>query len=93
MSDHPTHSDPIDEEYEPADTTEVTPAEDRPARSGGPGWVSLTFVALIALAGAGLSVWSSGLLQQTGLLPANAPGNAAMQRMSGDQLARAYRNR
>lgn len=70
MNERPGHSDPIDAEYEPADPQTETAPDDKPARrSGGPGWVALTFVALIALGALGLSVWSSGLLTQAGAAP------------------------
>ncbi|MEQ8558300.1 MAG: hypothetical protein RIB03_08285 [Henriciella sp.] len=70
MSDRPTHSVPIDAEYEPAETPEdKTKAEKRKKaeKGGGPGWVALTFVALIALGALAVSVWSSGLLVQSNL--------------------------
>ncbi len=70
MSDQPTHgSDPIDAEFEPAEDPKAPSLNyEKPARSGGgPGWISLTLVGLIALGALGLSVWSSGLLTQTSL--------------------------
>ena len=91
MSDHPTHSDPIDAEYEPADTTEETTPESKPVKSGGPGWISLTFVALIALCAAGLSVWSSGLLQQTGLLPSDTASNTDLDDLRSQQAVQQTR--
>ena len=73
MSDQqPTSSDPIDAEFEPAETE--TPSEDETAasrkapKSSGPGWLSLLFVMLVAFGALGLSLWSSGLLEK-GLKP------------------------
>ncbi|MEE2877454.1 MAG: hypothetical protein VX593_00495 [Pseudomonadota bacterium] len=69
MSDQPSHSVPIDAEYEPADTPQDdTPETTKEKRGGGPGWIAWAFLLLIALGSAGLSVWSSGLLGKTGLL-------------------------
>jgi len=67
MSDHPSHSVPIDAEYEPAAPAETQAASETPKKSGGPGWISLTLVGLLALGAVGMSVWSSGLLDTTDL--------------------------
>ncbi len=78
MSDRPTHaSDPIDAEFEPADDTkQIESTHETPAKSGGPGWVSLTFVCLIALGSLAVSLWSSGLLKQN-LVPTPSSASVA----------------
>lgn len=87
MTNEPTHSSaPIDAEFEPADTpTKSSIAYESSAKSGGPGWISLTFVALIALASFGFALWSSGLLSQTNL-PSPAETGLASLRDSQIQL-------
>ena len=84
MSDHPTHSVPIDAEYEPADKPDDAPAMEKPPRSGGPGWIVLFLVTLLALGALGLSVWSSGLI---GTSSGQTPGDAALEQIRADQAA------
>ncbi|MEQ9316053.1 MAG: hypothetical protein RLN72_09375 [Henriciella sp.] len=82
MTNEPTHSSaPIDAEFEPADSAEKPSiAYEKPAKSGGgPGWISLTFVALIALGSFGFSLWSSGLLTQTNLPSPTETGLASLR--------------
>ncbi|RIJ23956.1 hypothetical protein D1224_06820 [Henriciella barbarensis] len=94
MSDPQTPTtDPIDAEFEPAEseTAQETHADEKPARkssSGGPGWLSLLFVMLVAFGALGLSLWSSGLLQK-GLEPdETATGLAAMTDRQGELASR-----
>ncbi|RIJ30556.1 COG4223 family protein [Henriciella mobilis] len=82
MSDHPSHSVPIDAEYEPADPAETPSTSETPKKSGGPGWISLTFVGLLALGALGLSVWSSGLLDTTDL---PGPNDTALEDLRDQQ--------
>lgn len=89
MTNEPTHSStPIDAEFEPAETSDKSSiAYEKPAktRSRGPGWISLTFVALIALGSLGFTLWSSGLLNQTNL-PSPAETGLASLRDSQAEL-------
>ena len=83
MSDQSSHSStPIDAEFEPADPPAKTSTayERAPAsKAGGPGWISLTFVALLALGSLGFSLWSSGLLQQSNLPTPAETGLASLK--------------
>ncbi|MGB3625489.1 MAG: hypothetical protein WA989_06670, partial [Henriciella sp.] len=88
MTNEPSHSSaPIDAEFEPAETPEKSSiAYEKPAkvRRSGPGWISLIFVALIALGSVGLSLWSSGLLRQTTLPSPAETGLASVRDSQAD---------